>query len=235
MTEAADRIREIVTFDIDPDFLRAAAIAIVWEYRLLYEQLAADDSVPLEWKAEEFNKRRSSCVVRALARNAKKYGVPFDFRRLDSNGQQKLLVKSGRVILIQEPILDLLDHPRESAYKRELADAHALIRQLELDLGDQPNRILDWSGQVFAVLLHGAAGYWFSERDKQLGALMLAVPDAAYGSWVMRIDITRLAVYGSQEDAMADNMAVKEDQKPVQEDAVFVALRGKKEATGTDQ
>jgi hypothetical protein len=234
MAEAADRIREIVTFDIDPDFLRAAAIAIAWEYRLLYEQLVAGDAIPLEWKAEEFNRQRVSCVVRALSRCAKRHGIPFDFRRLECNGQNKLIIKAGRVILVQEPILDLLDHPRESAYKRELADAHSLIRQLELDLGDQPNRILDWSGQVFAVLLHGAAGYWFSERDKQLGALMLAVPDAAYGSWVMRIDITRLAVYGSQADATTD-VPVKEEQKPIQEDVVFVALRDKKDATGTDQ
>ena len=232
MTEV-DRIREILTYDIDPEFLKTAAMTLAWEYHLLYEALRDDDAIPIEVKAEEFSKRKSGCAIRVLVRAARKHGIPFDFRKLDSNGQRKLLLKIGRVVLIQEPILTLQDAPHAAEYKRELAETHGLIRQLELDLGDQPRRILDWSGTVLAVFLHGAAGRAFSRRDKKLGGLMLAVPDAAYLGWVVRLDLTRLAIEGVSVDP--PHPATPTEQPTKQEDIVIVTPRRKKNSTGTDE
>src|SRR6185312_11503564 len=146
MMSEVDRIREILSYDINPDFLRDVGIATVWEYRHLYEVIRDDYLIPLELKEEYFVKRRSDCAIKALVSAARRHGIPFEFRRLESNGQQKIILKLGRVILIQETFSSLRDGPRASDYKRNLANTHGLIRQLELDLGDQPHRILDWSG-----------------------------------------------------------------------------------------
>lgn len=229
-----DRIREILTYDIDPEFLRAAGMALAWEYHLLYEQVKADSGIPIEIKKEEFSKRKSNCAVRVLVRTAQKHGIPFDFRKL-GNGQLKLLLKIGRVVLIQETIATLLDEPQAAAYKIELADTHGLIRQLELDLGDQPQRILDWSGNVLGVLLHGAAGPAFSRKDRKLGAFMLAVPDAEYVSWVVRLDLSRLATEGIGVDIPAEKPPADRRPPVTQLDKVEVKLRRNKRRTGTEK
>jgi hypothetical protein len=83
-----------------------------------------------------------------MKRAAVQHGVPFEFMRLECNGQSKLLLKAGRVILIQEPIDTLQDEPKVADYKIQLASVHGLICQLELDLGDRVQRIHDWSGCV---------------------------------------------------------------------------------------
>lgn len=231
MAGAIEVIRETVQFDLDPDFLRSVAVGLGWEYRALYDELADDLSLPVEVKAELFARRRAGCAVRAMVAAAKQHAVPWGFRRLECNGQYKLLVKAGRVVLIQEPMLMLGDSPRTSDYKRRLAQSHGLICQLELDLGDQPGRVLDWSGEVFAVLLHGAAGPTFSERDRELGGLFLAVPNAAYDSWVVRFDLYDLAMFGNTRHA--DD---KTSQGYVnQEDRVTVRLRRRVLATGTEE
>ena len=153
---------EILAHDIDPDFIKTASMCLAWEYDRLFEELHADTSLSIGLKLEEFGRRRGSCAVKALVRSCEKHGVPFNFRHLECNGQSKLLVKVGRVVLIQEPILELSEEPRASDYKRVLASTYGIVRQLELNLGDQPWQILDWSGNVLAVLLHGASGRCFS-------------------------------------------------------------------------
>jgi hypothetical protein len=192
-----------------------------------------DDALPIEVKSEEFSKRKADCAVRALIGAAKRYGVPFNFRRLECNGQRKIILKVGRVILIQETFCNPREEPQTAAYKIDLANTHGLIRQLELDLGDQPHRIIDWSGSVMAVLLHGAAGPRFSERDKALGGLMLGVPNERYDSWLVRLDLTKLAIHGVGADAPEQRSETR--TATVQEDAVHVTLRPRKESTGTTQ
>lgn len=220
-----DETREIIAHDLDADFVKSAAVATAWEYSQLYEILAADPTLTEDYCNEEFAKRRGSCVTRALAHSAKKHGIPFNFRRLDCNGQSKILVKAGRIVLIQEPMLTLDECPRTSEYKRELANSHGLIRQLELDLGDQPQRIRDWSGCILAVLLHGSSGPKFTRQHKALGGLMLGVPDAGYNFWTMRLDLLRIAMFGvgtAPVEALTDS-----DEARTQRDDVHVTLKKK--------
>lgn len=192
-----EKIGEIVRHDIDPDFIKTFAISMGWGYADLYESLAAEqEDMGEAYCLEEFARRRGYCAIRNLVAAAKQHGIPFDFRYLPCNGQHKLLVKVGRVILIQEPILSLDDDPRTSEYKRELAESHGLIRQLELDLGDRLLKTNEWSGCILGVILHGAAGPQFSREHRNLGALMLAVPDGSYNNWVMRADLLSMAMEG---------------------------------------
>jgi hypothetical protein len=226
-----EQSQKILAHDIDPDFLASACIFLAWEYHQLYESLKSNDLLPVEQKLEQFAARRSACAVDALLFACKKHGVPYDFRRLECNGQLKLLVKVGRVVLIHEPIAELEEHPRVSDYKRELADTHGLIRQLELNLGDQPSRILDWSGEVLAVLLHAPAGPKFNRRDRALGGLMLAVPDAAYAMWILRLDLYRVAMYGFE----VPTKAVAPADSIAQRDHIVATLKSKRRwaRTGT--
>ena len=223
MNSPADFLRD----DLDPDFIKSLSIAIGWEYTDGYRLLAADEFLSAPLKNEEFARRRGGFAIRALAKSAAKHGIPYNFRRLDCNGQDKILVKAGRVIIIQESILTIADHPHVADYKRELADVHALVRQLELDLGDQPRRITDWSGCILAVLLHAPAGPNFTEAHRSLGALMLAVPDAAYRQWVVRLDLHRIAMYG-----FPTYEAIPSETTPIQRDVVLVTPK-KRKSTGT--
>lgn len=196
MPSTLDRVQEIVSHDLDPEFVGSLSNQMAWEYHRLYESLAGEPSLPDVYRNEEFGGQRNLRAVRAIAEAAKKHRVPFKFRRLECNGQRKLLIKSGRVMLIQEPMSSLTDHPRISDYKRKMAESCGFVRQLEFDFGDQPSRIHDWSGCVLSVVLHGSSGARFTREDKTLGGLMLAVPDATYQSWVMRLDLHRLAMFG---------------------------------------
>ncbi len=212
--------------DIDPEFLQSSAVGIVWEYQRLFEELAQDGSLTADFKREEFIRRRGSCAVRALCVAAKSHGVPYDFITLPSNGQQKLVVKTGRVLIIQEAIGTLSDELRSSGYKRQLADAHGVVRQLELDLGDVPGRILDWGGSTLAVFLHGAYGVDFNGGELDFGYLMLGVPDAAYTHWVMRLDLHEVAMYGlSWPDVDVGEAQGGPDSQP---DKVIVTLKSQK-------
>lgn len=212
--------------DIDPEFLQSAAVAIVWEYDRLFEELSNGDSVTADFKREEFIRRRGSCAVRALCVAARKHGVPYDFITLASNGQQKLIVKCGRALIIQEAIGALSDELRASGYKKQLADAHSVVRQLELDLGDLPGRILDWGGSTLAVFIHGTYGMDFNRGELDFGYLMLGVPDAAYTHWVMRLDLHDIAMYGvSWPDVDAGEVKEEPGSQP---DQVIVTLKSQK-------
>jgi hypothetical protein len=184
----------------------------------LFNQVSEDNNIDPAYRDEEFNRRRGACAVRALVRAADLHGVPYEFRRLGTNGQSKLLVKAGRVILIQEPTLSLGAQPTAADYKVELAEMHGFVRQLELDLGDQPNRIHDWSGCVLGVALHGPAGRKFDRDNKALGTIMLAAPDASYSHWVLRFDLETLAMFGRNPEADLPS----EDETLEQDDNVFV-------------
>lgn len=181
--------------DIGSDFLEAIALKVGWGYPNLFDELSG---LPLEaedWAAEEFNRRRAGVVNSALIDCAQRFGVPFEIMRLDCNGQHKVLLKIGRITLIQEPILGFDDHPNAADYKRALAETLSYTCQLDLPLGDRPPRP-DWTGSTLAVLLHGPAGKKFNREGTALGNCMLALPDASYQQWVQRIDLHAVALFG---------------------------------------
>lgn len=182
--------------DIDPDFLEALAIEIGWAYPDLYRQLATMPDDGIEYVLEQFRKRRGDAVTAAMVRCADRFGIPYRFIRLHSNGQAKLVLQTGRITIIQEPIIAFNDHPTFADYKRTLAETLSYNAQLELDLGDLPRRHGDWSGSTLAVLLHGPTGLKFSAADTGLGNLMLGLPDAGYQHWVQRFDLAAVANFG---------------------------------------
>jgi hypothetical protein len=215
-----EQIGDIVRNDIDPDFIKSFSISMGWTYSDLYEELAELGSTGEQYGLEEFARRRSGCAVRALVTAARQHGVPHEFKYLSCNGQRKLIVRVGRVVLIQEPILTLEDEPRVSEYKRELAESHGLVRQLELELGDRPVKNQDWSGCVLGVILHGAAGPRFTREHRALGALMLAIPDATYSNWILRLDLHSMAVNGHSFD-----IDDRDNTELCQPDKVHVTLK----------
>jgi len=211
-----------VRSDLDSEFIRSFAIALAWEYRALYDGVSAHPNLPDSVRNEEFSARRGRCAVRALETTARLHGVPLELRRLECNGQHKLLVKAGRLVLIQEPMISLSDHPALADYKKKLATTYGVLRQLEFDFGDIPARILDWSG-ILGVLLHGAAGPRFTEEHKALGGLVLGIPDAEYNSWVLRFDLLQIAMSG--EASKQDEAAT--EAETTQPDRVRVTLKRK--------
>ncbi|CDX60986.1 hypothetical protein MPL1032_310025 [Mesorhizobium plurifarium] len=230
MPSLLQQTHEILRFDLNPDFVETLAIEVAWRYDRLYEELRDDDALPLELKLTEFAARRANCAIRAMVLAAQQHGVPYSFRSLECNGQQKILLKMGRIVLIQEPFLELSDAPRIADYKRELAETHGLIRQLELNLGDVPNRDLDWSGSILAVLLHGASGPRFTRRDRALGGLMLAVPDGDYATWVARLDLYRIAMLGLEKARFSTDGDPGATPSSDQKDEVVVRLKKKQQA-----
>ena len=148
--------------------------------------------------------------------------------------QAKLHAKVGRVILIQQPMVSLSDHPRTSDYKVGLAESNSLTLQYELDLGDQPHRIRERSGCILGVLLHGCSGPRFIREHKGLGGLMLGVPDAAYESWILRLDLHRIAMFGLDDVPAAGCSAASPgpSDPAVQTDDVQVTLKRKGRARG---
>lgn len=209
--------------DIDAGFLRDAGVATAWEYSHAYDELEQDALLSEDQKKEEFNRRRGMCVTKGLRFAAEKNGIPFEYFKC-SNGQSKLIVKCGRVLLIQEPISALSDGPKIADYKVELAEAHGIVRQLELDLGDRPSRVIDPDGCALGVVLHGARGALFEREEKELGAFMLAFPDATYTHWVVRLDILDVAMEGLPVDlgADVDDTASRDTEQP---DKVIVTLK----------
>lgn len=232
MTAELYRTHEILAHDLDPEALQSVAIAVGWAYHSLYEGLKQNVALTNDMRLEMFARQRSDEVMKALAEVASRLQIPFDFKRLPCNGQNKLIIKMGRVLFMQEPLLALGDAPRVSDYKLEMAETYGLVRQLELDLGDDPKRMLDWGGQVFAVLLHGAYGTKFTREHRKLGALSLAVPSAQYDRWVTRIDLSKIALDGT----MSIPSTRPETSRTGQEDQVFARVRKHRRTkyTGTE-
>ena len=228
MFPSVERLLQIVAHDLDPEFVESVAIGAAWGYSTLYDDIAAETGLPEALRAEQFSRRRGYVMANAIKRAASQHGVPYDFLRLECNGQMKLLVKAGRVILIQEPILTLEDHPRAADYKVKLAGVHGLISQAELDLGARRRRVQDWSGCVLGVLLHGAVGKEFTQRDRMLGSLMFGITDAAYDQWVLRVDLHQIAMYGRGAVPLPQPFTLPEVQEPNQPDNVTVTPKKKK-------
>lgn len=220
-----NKSREILLNDLDPDFVEGVSVELGWSYVELFERLRTEEGLCDGSRNEEFNRQRSNCATAALARAAKRFGVPYEYRRLSCNGQHKLLVKAGRVIIIQEPIIAVCDRPSPAEYKIELADVHSFVRQLELDLGDREFRIRDWSGCVLATLLHGPTGPRFTQAHKAIGSAMLGVPDASYEHWTVRLDLHSLAVFGRSGGAVE---VPGEAETDVQTDKVIVTPKRKR-------
>lgn len=120
----------------------------------------------------------------------------------------------------------LTDHPKISDYKMELAESYGILRQPEFDLGDIVGRILDWSGCILGVVLHGAAGPWFTREHKKLGGLLLGIPDTAYNHWIHRFDLLQIAMFGRDTPA---------EEPPTQEDRVKITPKKRNAARGADK
>jgi hypothetical protein len=226
-----EQIPALVLGDLDPEFIKSLSTRLYWEYDLLYDSLSEHLGVPGTVLNEEFCSRRSNCATKALVSACRTHGVPYDFRRLPCNGQNKIMVKVGRLVLIQEPMATRSDHPRLADYKRELSESYGILRQPEFDLGDLPGRILDLSGCILGVVLHGAAGPWFTREHKALGGLILGIPDTAYEHWVHRFDLLQIARFGREEP-------IEEPQpagEPSQEDRVNVTPKNRNAAKRTDR
>ncbi|WP_370201079.1 hypothetical protein [Roseibium sp.] len=190
-----DEIRKRLR-DINMDFLQGLCVAAPWQYEALSKSIMSNENLTTYEKRELFVRHQASCMNQALARCARQHGIPHEVKKLPCNGQNKILVKSGRVVIIQETLQELEQHPKAADYKMQLASSMGVIRQLELDLGDQPGRILDWQDSTLAVLLHGFAGSADSANGFMLGSMFLAVPDVDYQNWVMRFDLFDAAYNG---------------------------------------
>ncbi len=228
MFPTVETLLQIVKHDLDPDFVEALAVDVAWEYSALYNQIASEPDLPDDFRQEQFAKRRGYSVATALKRTAIVHRVPYEFIRLECNGQQKLIVKAGRVLLIQEPILTLDDAPKATDYKVSLANIHGLMSQAELDLGDRGRRIQDWSGCVLGVLLHGASGPHFTKEQRMLGGLMLGITDASYSQWVLRVDLHQIAMFGRGTAPQQQIINPVTGPVPSQPDNVFVTPKKKK-------
>ncbi|MDK4717762.1 hypothetical protein PH552_00170 [Rhizobium sp. CNPSo 3968] len=226
MLHSIEDVQHVFHDDVNLEFLESFSLGVAWEYHRLYEELKADNRLPDELKNFEFSRRRSGCAVRAIVQAAKKHDVPVLHWTLGCNGQQKLLIKMGRVLLIPEAISELMHRPAASNYKVALANTFGISRQLELDLGDRRHRVTDWSGEVLGVLLHGAAGERFTRRDKMLGGLMLAIPDDLYQGWIARFDLHQLAMFGSRSSEFSGTQVAQ------QRDEVIVIRKRKAKIIG---
>ncbi|MBB3746989.1 hypothetical protein FHX10_006542 [Rhizobium sp. BK591] len=220
-----DELRDVVCNELTPSFVESMTNFAAWEYRQLYDRLAEEPLISPDQRYYEFARGRSTAISKALIRAAQKHDIPYDIKRLACNGQGKLLVKAGRVIVMQEPMDALYGgRPRAADYKQEISRHAGIITQLELDLGDRPPQLLNWSDGLLAVLLHGACGSRFGERECELGALMLAIPDADYENWIVRLDLHDLAMFGG---ARTDIGASKYGHS-IQEDRVIVRRKNGK-------
>lgn len=64
---------------------------------------------------------------------------------------------------------------------------------------------------------------------------MLGVPNERYDSWVVRLDLTKLATHGAEADTQKIDTEEASAIPTVQEDSVQVTVRHKKSGrTGTD-
>lgn len=225
MDRMAVELDEILIGDLDPEIAEFIAMRLAWEYSLAYDRLVDDPLLTDEERQEKFALGRGDCAVRAMRAAAKRFGIPWEVQRLSCNGQHKLLLRIGRLILIQETMQTRFDAPEAAQYKVELARLHGTVRQLEFDFGDGRFRSQDWSGCHLAVLLHAAAGPKFTREHKKLGALMLGLPDSKYESWVRRIDLYEVAMYGRAGDTSASTSTPQD--KLHQEDRVVVTPKRK--------
>jgi hypothetical protein len=216
----------IVRNDLDPEFLETVLVRLPWEYERLFKELAHDSQLDEDGKIEEYNRRRGLCATEALIFACRRHRVPFEYMRLPCNGQSKLLVRMGRVIIMQETIDAFGDPLKVSDYKVQLASTSSAVKQLEFDFGDGRFRDKDWSGCILAVLLHKPAGKDFTLSHRSLGGVALGIPDSAYTHWTRRFDLLEIAMFGRKG---ADWLSGKEAESTpdLQDDKVFVLPKKK--------
>lgn len=224
MDDKADDINQALLHDLDPEIIEFLAKRLAWEYDGSYERLKQDNHLTDGERQERYSDDRGACAVRAMEHTAERFGIPKEVLRLPCNGQHKVMLKIGRLILIQETMQTRFDDPQVAAYKVKLARMHGIVRQLEFDFGDGYFRPQEWSGCHLGVLLHAPVGPKFTRDHKMLGALMLGLPDALYQSWVRRIDLYEVAMYGLSGEAPPPAPSTRYDNLP-QEDRVVVTLK----------
>ncbi|MCY1644387.1 hypothetical protein [Methylorubrum sp. SL192] len=223
----------IVRADLDPEFLETALTQLAWAYSDLYWEIEATAGLDNFQKQEEYQRRRGLCAVKTLLFACERHKVPFDRLRLDCNGQVKLLVRMGRVIIMQETIDAFGDPPKAADYKLKFASTSSAVQQLEFDFGDGRFRSREWSGCILAVLLHKPAGPNFTEAHKKLGGVSLAIPDAAYSHWTRRFDLHELAMYGRNGARWLEE---ERDTAPAdQADKVTVGIKRKNSIRDTER
>lgn len=213
-SEAAEILRD----DFGAELLEQISVRMRHEYEKLRER-AEKETLPPAVAETRFLMDRSRAAENAISVAMEVAGLPCGFRRLPCNGQQKLLAKIGRVLLIQEPLSAVGARPQAAEYKRQLARVHSAARQLELDLGDRPHQNVDWSGDVLAVLLHGHGRLPSDGGRLGLASLRLAVPDADYRNWIVNLPLERISVWGDLSRRLAEA-----ESKDV-EDRVATGLR----------
>lgn len=233
MSSAPNPTDHIVRNDLDPEFIETALTQLAWEYDGLRRELEADWKLDIAQKHEEYQKRRGMCAVKALLFACEKHKVPYDRLRLDCNGQIKLLVRMGRIIIMQEAIDAFGDPPKVADYKIQFASTSSAVQQLEFDFGDGRFRSREWSGCILAVLLHKPAGPDFTEAHKKLGGVSLAIPDAAYSHWTRRFDLHEIAMFGRKGARWLEDEVESEPAEQV--DEVYVGIRKKNTIRETER
>ena len=216
----------IVLKDLDPEFIETALTRLPWEYERIYDELSRDRHLDFDGRMEEYNRRRGLCAVEALIYSCDRHKVPYEYFRLDCNGQRKLLVRMGRLIIIQEPAEFFGGAPKFANYKLQLASTRYSAQQLEFDFKDGFSRNREWSDCVLGVLIHKPAGPNFSKSHKAFGGATLAIPDAGYTHWTRRFDLEEIAMHGRKGAKwLVDDFAEKRDVDQV--DEVFVSPKKK--------
>jgi len=191
-----DDARRILAEDLPIALRKKFSIRVAWALADLGDEISSSPIHNQDWKYEQFVRQRLHAVEMAVANVCQDEGTPFTFDRLKSNGQRKLLVKSGRVVLLLEAMKRNLHHPETADYKRELASSRNASRQLILPFPEWDHKVADMSGEVLATLLYGTTGSPFYDHKMGLNRLQLAVPDANYNNWVIKEDLTDLALEG---------------------------------------
>jgi len=215
--------------DVNMNFLQSICVAAPWQYSELSKSLMARDDLSACEKHERFIWQRADCMNKALKICAKQHGIPHEMKRLPCNGQHKLLMKSGRVVIIQDTLQETGQRPKVADFKEQLASSMGVIQQLELDLGDRPGRILDWQDSTLAVLLHGLSGSMHHQDGISLGGMYLAIPDNGFQNWLLRFELSDVAYNGFNSKPDDTNA----DMTTAQPDNVHVVLRNqRKKAEG---
>ena len=228
---SAAEILNVLQRDLPEPFLVSLQDGLRGEYSKAYDDVVSPPGgfvVPRpssEWDRIELrtvrNARRSN-GMRALMRTCGEHGAPFQVKTLACNGQAIVVGQVGQLLVITEPIDNLLSRPEQAAYKADLAASHFSIRQLEMDLGDGWRQRIDARNTILVVIQHGMRIGGFSRRDTALEMMRLVVPDASFGSWLFRANVMN-GELGAMLDWTTFNKA--KTARPTQEDRVVVTLK----------
>ena len=224
-------ILNVLQRDLPEPFLVSLQDGLRGEYSKAYDDVASPPGgfvVPRpssEWDKVDLRVVRSarrSNGMRALMRACGEHGAPFQIKTLACNGQAIVVGQVGQLLIITEPIDSLLSRPDQAAYKADLAASHFSIRQLEMDLGDGWRQRIDARNTILVVVQHGMRIGGFNRRDTALEMMRVVVPDASFGSWLIKAN-----VMNGELGAMLDWSTFDKTKtaRPTQEDRVVVTLK----------